>query len=58
MYLNQANQQREFLCIQKNIKPTVISPEESRDVVYAMKMAEKSALENRIINFKEDKNFF
>jgi UDP-N-acetylglucosamine 3-dehydrogenase len=37
--------------IRENKKPTVITPEESRDVVYAMRMAEKSAREDRIIKF-------
>ena len=32
-------------------RPTVITPEESRDVVYAMRIAEQSARENRIIEF-------
>lgn len=36
-------------CISKGEKPSVITPEESRDVVYAMKKAELSARENRVI---------
>ena len=39
-------------CILKTKRPEVITPEESRDVVYAIRMAEKSALENKIIYFK------
>jgi UDP-N-acetylglucosamine 3-dehydrogenase len=38
-------------CIVNKTKPTVITPQESRDVVYAIRMAEKSAVENKIINF-------
>ncbi|MHB1346972.1 MAG: Gfo/Idh/MocA family protein [Candidatus Humimicrobiaceae bacterium] len=38
-------------CIDECKKPAVITPEESRDAVYAMRMAEKSAHENRIIEF-------
>jgi hypothetical protein len=38
-------------CVAKGEKPTVITPQESRDVVVAMKMAELSAQENRIIEF-------
>lgn len=38
-------------CIIKNKKPEVITPQESRDVVHAMRIAEKSALENRVIEF-------
>ncbi|MHB1253608.1 MAG: Gfo/Idh/MocA family protein [Candidatus Humimicrobiaceae bacterium] len=38
-------------CIAEGKKPTVITPQESRDVVYAMRMAEKSAAENRVIEF-------
>ncbi|MCL4384877.1 MAG: Gfo/Idh/MocA family oxidoreductase [Actinobacteria bacterium] len=38
-------------CISEGKKPTIITPQESRDVVYAMRMAEKSAKENRVIEF-------
>jgi predicted dehydrogenase len=38
-------------CVAKGEKPTVITPQESKDVVVAMKMAELSAQENRIIEF-------
>lgn len=38
-------------CITHSKKPTVITPQESRDAVYAMKMAEKSARENKVIEF-------
>lgn len=38
-------------CITRSKKPTVITPQESRDAVYAMKMAEKSARENKVIEF-------
>ncbi|HXV97739.1 MAG TPA: Gfo/Idh/MocA family oxidoreductase [Anaerolineae bacterium] len=38
-------------CVAKGEKPTVITPQESKDVVVAMKMAELSARENRIIEF-------
>ncbi|HAX18302.1 MAG TPA: hypothetical protein DCY00_06885, partial [Actinobacteria bacterium] len=38
-------------CISKNERPTVITPQESRDVVNAIRMAEKSADENRIVEF-------
>ena len=38
-------------CITRGKKPTVITPQESRDAVYAMKMAEKSARENKVIEF-------
>ncbi len=38
-------------CIAGGKKPEVITPRESRDVVYAMRMAEKSARENRVIEF-------
>ena len=34
-------------CIAEGKKPTVITPQESRDVVYAMRMTEKSAAINR-----------
>ena len=38
-------------CILENRKPDIITPKESRDVVHAMRMAEKSAMENRVIIF-------
>ncbi|OQA21862.1 MAG: Inositol 2-dehydrogenase [Actinobacteria bacterium ADurb.Bin346] len=38
-------------CILENRKPDIITPQESRDVVHAMRMAEKSAMENRVIIF-------
>jgi UDP-N-acetylglucosamine 3-dehydrogenase len=38
-------------CILQNRKPSIITPQQSRDVVYAMRMAEKSAAENRVITF-------
>lgn len=38
-------------CIISGRKPTVITPMESRNAVHAIRMAEKSARENRIINF-------
>jgi UDP-N-acetylglucosamine 3-dehydrogenase len=38
-------------CIANGKKPTVITPEESRDVVIAMKKAELSAKENKIVVF-------
>ncbi|MBA7668517.1 hypothetical protein ES703_76629 [subsurface metagenome] len=38
-------------CAAKGEKPTVITPEESKDVVVAMKAAELSAKENRIVEF-------
>jgi UDP-N-acetylglucosamine 3-dehydrogenase len=38
-------------CVAKGEKPTVITPQESRNVVVAMKMAELSAKENRVIEF-------
>ncbi|MDD5658817.1 MAG: Gfo/Idh/MocA family oxidoreductase [Actinomycetota bacterium] len=38
-------------CIANNEKPKVITPKESRDVVFAMRMAEKSSAENKIIEF-------
>ncbi len=38
-------------CIQKGEKPTVITPQESRDVVHAIRMAERSAQENKVITF-------
>jgi UDP-N-acetylglucosamine 3-dehydrogenase len=36
-------------CIAKGEKPKVITPQESRDVIYAIKMAEKSAKENKVL---------
>ncbi len=38
-------------CVAKGEKPTVITPEESKAVVVAMKAAELSARENRIVEF-------
>jgi len=38
-------------CVASGKKPTVITPQESRDAVYAMKIAEKSARENKVIEF-------
>ncbi len=38
-------------CVAEGRQPTVITPEESKMVVHAVKMAEKSARENRIIQF-------
>lgn len=38
-------------CIAEDKKPAIITPKESRDVVYAMRMAEKSSKENRVIEF-------
>lgn len=38
-------------CIAAGKKPTIITPEESKTVVVAMKKAEQSARENRVINF-------
>ena len=38
-------------CIANGENPKVITPQESRDVVYAIKMAEKSAKENKVIEF-------
>jgi UDP-N-acetylglucosamine 3-dehydrogenase len=38
-------------CVLAGRKPTVITPEESRAVVHAMRMAERSARENRAIEF-------
>jgi len=39
-------------CVAQGRKPTVITPEESKQVVVAIKAAEKSARENRVIEFK------
>ena len=38
-------------CVLTGEKPTVITPEESRTVVHAVRMAELSARENRPIDF-------
>ncbi len=38
-------------CVAKGEKPKIITPQESRDVVIAMKAAERSAKENRVIEF-------
>jgi len=38
-------------CITEGRKPTIITPQESRDVVYAMRMAERSASEGRVVEF-------
>jgi len=38
-------------CILKGEKPNVITPQESRDVVNAIRLAEKSAKENKVIYF-------
>lgn len=38
-------------CVAAGEKPTVITPEESRAVVYAVLTAERSACENRVIEF-------
>jgi predicted dehydrogenase len=38
-------------CILEGKKPSVITPEESRLVVQAIKTAERSARENRVIQF-------
>ena len=38
-------------CVAAGEKPTVITPEESRAVVHAVLMAERSARENRVIEF-------
>jgi UDP-N-acetylglucosamine 3-dehydrogenase len=38
-------------CAAKGEKPKIITPQESRDVVIAMKAAERSAKENRVIEF-------
>jgi UDP-N-acetylglucosamine 3-dehydrogenase len=39
-------------CVAQGRKPTVITPEESKQVVVAIKAAEKSARENRVIEFE------
>ena len=38
-------------CVVQGEKPSVITPEESRDVVLAIKKAELSARENRVVEF-------
>lgn len=38
-------------CILNKEKPTIITPQESKDVVHATRMAEKSAAENKVITF-------
>jgi predicted dehydrogenase len=38
-------------CVLHGEKPTVITPEESKLVVHAIKTAERSARENRVITF-------
>ena len=38
-------------CVLAGERPSVITPEESRDVVHAILMAERSARENRVIEF-------
>jgi hypothetical protein len=38
-------------CIAAGESPSVITPQESRDVVQAVLMAERSARENRVIEF-------
>jgi UDP-N-acetylglucosamine 3-dehydrogenase len=38
-------------CVAQGKKPAVITPEESRDVVIAIKKAEQSAKENRVVDF-------
>lgn len=38
-------------CIVEGKQPTIITPQESKTVVHAMRMAEKSANENRVIGF-------
>ncbi len=38
-------------CIAHGKKPEVITPKESRDVVHAVRMAERSARENKVITF-------
>jgi len=38
-------------CITRGEKPSVITPEESRDVVYAVRMAEQSAREGKVFVF-------
>ena len=38
-------------CVLAGDKPSVITPQESRDVVHAVRMAERSAQENRVIEF-------
>ena len=38
-------------CVARGEKPTVITPQESRLVVHAMKTAERSAKENKVLTF-------
>jgi UDP-N-acetylglucosamine 3-dehydrogenase len=38
-------------CVAQGVQPSVITPQESKTVVHAMKMAELSARENRIVEF-------
>ena len=38
-------------CIVEGRQPTIITPQESRAVVHAIRMAEKSAEENRVVEF-------
>jgi UDP-N-acetylglucosamine 3-dehydrogenase len=38
-------------CVADGTKPSVITPRESRDAVHAMKLAELSAAENRVVEF-------
>ena len=38
-------------CVAKGEQPLIITPQESRDVVVAMRMAELSAKENRVVEF-------
>lgn len=41
-------------CIASGARPSVITPQESRDVVHAVLMAERSARENRVLEFRSD----
>ena len=38
-------------CVLAGAPPSVITPQDSRDVVHAVRMAERSAQENRVIEF-------
>lgn len=38
-------------CVERGEKPSIITPEESRDVVHAIELAETSARENRVVQF-------
>ncbi len=40
-------------CIVNNKEPDIITPEESKAVIHAIRIAEKAAAENRIISFNE-----